>query len=95
MVIIYISGAEYLILAGGLLWFNKFLAIYKNPGTAPSSNTNQNHLKITNGLGDSRKTPNRIRYLHVLVAVILVGGILSYGFITSGATAFLPDILVL
>jgi ABC-type branched-subunit amino acid transport system substrate-binding protein len=80
-------GAEYLILAGGLLWFNKFLAIYKDPGTAPSSNTNQDHLKITNGLGNSRKTPNRIRYLHVLVAVILVGGILSYGFITSGATA--------
>ncbi|MFL6492715.1 MAG: ABC transporter substrate-binding protein [Nitrososphaera sp.] len=80
-------GAEYLILAGGLLWFNKFLAIYKNPGTAPSSNTNQDHLKITNSLGNSRKTPNRIRYLHVLVAVILVGGILSYGFITSGATA--------
>jgi ABC-type branched-subunit amino acid transport system substrate-binding protein len=80
-------GAEYLILAGGLLWFNKFLATYKNPGTAPSSNTNQDHLKITNGLGNSRKTPNRIRYLHVLVAVILVGGILSYGFITSGATA--------
>jgi ABC-type branched-subunit amino acid transport system substrate-binding protein len=80
-------GAEYLILAGGLLWFNKFLAIYKDPGTAPSRNTNQDHLKITNGLGNSRKTPNRIRYLHVLVAVILVGGILSYGFITSGATA--------
>jgi len=80
-------GAEYLILAGGLLWFNKFLAIYKNPGTAPSSNTNQDHLKITNGLGNSRNTPNRIRYLHVLIAVILVGGILSYGFITSGATA--------
>jgi ABC-type branched-subunit amino acid transport system substrate-binding protein len=79
-------GAEYLILAGGLLWFNKFLAISNNPGTASSSNTSQDHLKITDGLGNRNTTPNRIRYLQVLVAVILVGGILSYGFMTSGAT---------
>src|SRR5918997_1219060 len=80
-------GAEYLILAGGLLWFNKFLAISTNPGTASSSNTSQDHLKITDGLGNRNKTPNnRIRHLQVLVAVILVGGILSYGFMTSGAT---------
>src|ERR671916_367590 len=80
-------GAEYLILAGGLLWFNKFLAVSNNPGTASSSNTSQDHLKITDGLGNRNKTPNnRIRHLQVLVAVILVGGILSYGFMTSGAT---------
>jgi branched-chain amino acid transport system substrate-binding protein len=80
-------GAEYLILAGGLLWFNKFLAISNNPGTASSSNTSQDHLKITDGLGNRNTTSNnRIRYLQVLVAVILVGGILSYGFMTSGAT---------
>jgi branched-chain amino acid transport system substrate-binding protein len=80
-------GAEYLILAGGLLWFNKFLAIYKNQGTASATNTtSQDYSKITNGLGNRNNTPNRIRSLQVLVAVILVGGILSYGFITSGAT---------
>jgi ABC-type branched-subunit amino acid transport system substrate-binding protein len=80
-------GAEYLILAGGLLWFNKFLAIYKNQGTASATNTtSQDYSKITNGLGNRNNTPNRTRYLQVLVAVILVGGILSYGFITSGAT---------
>src|SRR5215210_396895 len=79
-------GAEYLILAGGLLWFNKFLAISNNQGTASSSNTSQDHLKITDGLGNRNTTPNRIRYLQVFVAVILVGGILSYGIITSGAT---------
>jgi branched-chain amino acid transport system substrate-binding protein len=80
-------GAEYLILAGGLLWFNKFLAIYKNQGTASATNTtSQDYSKITNGLGNRNNTPNRIRYLQVLVAVILVGGILSYGFIASGAT---------
>ena len=80
-------GAEYLILAGGLLWFNKFLAIYKNQGTASATNTtSQDYSKITNGLGNRNNTPNRIRYLQVLVAVILVGGILSYSFITSGAT---------
>jgi hypothetical protein len=79
-------GAEYLILAGGLLWFNKYLAIYKNHGTALATNTtSQDYLKIRNGLGN-RKTPNGIRYLQILVAAILVGGILSYGFITSGAT---------
>jgi branched-chain amino acid transport system substrate-binding protein len=80
-------GAEYLILAGGLLWFNKFLAIYKNQGTASATNTtSQDYSKITNGLGNRNNTPNRIRSLQVLVAVILVGGILSYGFIASGAT---------
>jgi ABC-type branched-subunit amino acid transport system substrate-binding protein len=79
-------GAEYLILAGGLLWFNKFLAISNNHGTASSSNTSQDHLKITDGFHSRNTTPNRIRYLQVLVAVILVGGILSYGFMTSGAT---------
>lgn len=80
-------GAEYLILAGGLLWFNKFLAISNSQGTTSSSNnTSQDHLKITDGLGNRNTTPNRIRYLQILVAVILVGGILSYGFMTSGAT---------
>jgi branched-chain amino acid transport system substrate-binding protein len=78
-------GAEYLILAGGLLWFNKFLAIYKNQGTASATNTSQDHLKITDGF-HNKNTPNRIRYLQVLVAAILIGGILSYGFMTSGAT---------
>jgi branched-chain amino acid transport system substrate-binding protein len=43
-------------------------------------------LKITDGLGNRNTTPNRIRYLQVLVSVILVGGILGYGFMTSGAT---------
>jgi ABC-type branched-subunit amino acid transport system substrate-binding protein len=80
-------GAEYLILAGGLLWFNKFLAIYKNEHTASATNTtSQDHLKITDGLSNRSNTPNRIQYLYVLVAAILIGGILSYGFMTSGAT---------
>ena len=79
-------GAEYLILAGGLLWFNKFLAIYKNHDTASANNTSSDHLKTTDGFHNRNNTPNRIRYLQVFVAVILVGGILSYGFITSGAT---------
>src|ERR687895_741987 len=60
-------GAEYLILAGGLLWFNKFLAISNNPGTASSANTSQDHLKITNDFSN-RNTPNKIQYLQVLVA---------------------------
>src|SRR5215211_21089 len=81
-------GAEYLILAGGLLWFNKFLATYKthNHDTASGTNTSQDRLKITDGFHNRNNTPSRIRYLQVLVAVILVGGILSYGFMTSGAT---------
>jgi branched-chain amino acid transport system substrate-binding protein len=79
-------GAEYLILAGGLLWFNKFLAISNNPGTASSSYTSKDYLKTRSGLDNRNITPNRIRYLQVLVAVILVGGILSYGFVSSGAT---------
>src|SRR5918994_3851234 len=68
-------GAEYLIMASGLLWFNKFLASYKNQATASETNTSQDHLKITDGLGNRNTTPNnRIRYLQMLVAVILVGG---------------------
>jgi ABC-type branched-subunit amino acid transport system substrate-binding protein len=79
-------GAEYLILAGGLLWFNKFFTIYKNQGTTSTTNTSQDHLKITDGFHKRNTTSNRIRYLQVLVAVIVVGGILSYGFLASGAT---------
>jgi branched-chain amino acid transport system substrate-binding protein len=82
-------GAEYLILAGGLLWFNKYLAVYKNHGTASATNsTSHDYLKITNGPGNRNNTPpnNKTRHLQVFVAVVLVGGILSYGFITSGAT---------
>jgi ABC-type branched-subunit amino acid transport system substrate-binding protein len=79
-------AAEYLILAGGLLWFNKFLAIYKNQGTASTTNTSQDHLKITDGFQNRNNTPNRIQYLQVIVAAILIGGILSYGFMTSVAT---------
>jgi branched-chain amino acid transport system substrate-binding protein len=81
-------GSEYLILAGGLLWFNKYLAIYKNHGTTSATNTaNQHHWEITDGFHNrNNDTPNRIRYLQALVAVILIGGILSYGFMTSGAT---------
>ena len=80
-------AAEYLILAGGLLWFNKFLAIYKNQGTASATNTSQDHLKITDSFQNRRNnTPNRIQYLQVIVAAILIGGILSYGFMTSVAT---------
>jgi hypothetical protein len=39
-------GAEYLIMASGLLWFNKYLAIYKNQGTASVTNTSQDRLKV-------------------------------------------------
>jgi ABC-type branched-subunit amino acid transport system substrate-binding protein len=81
-------GAEYLILAGGLLWFNKYLAVYKNHATASAtSSTSHDYLKITNGPQNRNNTPNnKIRYLQVLIAVGLVCGILSYGFITSGST---------
>src|ERR687898_668839 len=79
-------GAEYLIMASGLLWFNKFLASYKNQATASVTNTSQDHLKITDGFRNRNKTPNRTQYLQVLVAAILIGGILSYGFLTSLAT---------
>ena len=79
-------GAEYLIMASGLLWFNKFLASYKNQGTASETNTSQDHLKIKDGFRNRNKTPNRTQYLQVLVAAFLIGGILSYGFLTSLAT---------
>ena len=79
-------GAEYLIMASGLLWFNKFLASYKNQGTASETNTSQDHLKIKDGFRNRNKNPNRTQYLQVLVAAILIGGILSYGFLTSLAT---------
>ncbi|MDQ5842474.1 MAG: penicillin-binding protein activator, partial [Thermoproteota archaeon] len=85
-------GAEYLIMASGLLWFNIFLVMYKtHEGNAPfanngSSNRSQDHLKKTNGSRNRKNTPNRVQYLQVIVAAILIGGILSYGFITSIST---------
>ena len=82
-------GAEYLIMASGLLWFNKFLAMYKSQegvASANTSSTSQDYLKITNGFSNRNKTQNRVRYLQVVVAAILIGGILSYGFMTSIAT---------
>jgi hypothetical protein len=77
-------GAEYLIMASGLLWFNKFLVVYKTQGT-PSASTSQDYLKIANDFRN-RNSTSRIRYLQVLVAALLIGGILSYGFINSVAT---------
>jgi hypothetical protein len=50
-------GAEYLVMASGLLWFNKFLVIYKTQGTE-SASTSQDYLKITNSFRN-RNTPNR------------------------------------
>jgi hypothetical protein len=50
-------------LAGGLLWFNKFLAIYKNYGAASVKNTGSDHLKMTDGFHNRNNTPDRIRYL--------------------------------
>lgn len=79
-------GTEYLIMASGLLWFNKFLVSYKTQGMASATNTSQDDLKITNGFRNRNTTSNRIQYLQVLVAAILIGGILSYGFMTSVAT---------
>jgi branched-chain amino acid transport system substrate-binding protein len=88
-------GAEYLIMASGLLWFNIFLAMYKTheggatafAKTSSNSSRSQDYLKITNGSSNRKKnTPNRVRYLQVVVAAILIGGILSYGFMTSIAT---------
>src|SRR5919108_588062 len=89
-------GAEYLIMASGLLWFNLFLAMYKTheggaaaafAKTSSNSRTSQDYLKVTNGSSNRKKnTPTRVQYLQVVVAAILIGGILSYGFMTSIAT---------
>ncbi|MFL6490251.1 MAG: ABC transporter substrate-binding protein, partial [Nitrososphaera sp.] len=79
-------GAEYLILAGGLLWFNKFLATYKNHDTASVNNTSSDHVKITDAFYNKNSTSKRFQYLQLIVAAILIGGILSYGFMTSLAT---------
>jgi branched-chain amino acid transport system substrate-binding protein len=83
-------GAEYLIMASGLLWFNKFLIIYKSH-SAVSASTSKDHPNITtNGFRNENspknKNNNKMRYIQVLIASILIGGILSYGFMTSIAT---------
>ncbi|MFL6482390.1 MAG: ABC transporter substrate-binding protein, partial [Nitrososphaera sp.] len=79
-------GSEYLILAGGLLLFNKFLVIYKNHDAASVNNTSSNHMKITDAFYNKNSTSKRFQYLQLIVAAILIGGILSYGFMTSLAT---------
>ena len=68
LAVLNVLWSEYLIMASGLLWFNKFLASYKNQGTASETNTSQDHLKITDGFRNRNKTPNRTQYLQVLVA---------------------------
>lgn len=68
-------GAEYIILAGGLLWFNKFLTVYRS----------HMHEKKQEAPFPKRN-PGHIRYRQGTVAVVLVGGIISYGFASSMAT---------
>ncbi|MDQ3848130.1 MAG: ABC transporter substrate-binding protein [Thermoproteota archaeon] len=81
-------GSEYLIMAGGLLWFNKFLLMYKTHEMAAASEVanNQDHLNITNGVRHKKTHSKNHQYLQLLVAAILIGGILSYGFMTSVTT---------
>ena len=69
-------GAEYIILAGGLLWFNKFLNVYKGHA----------HEKVQ-AAPFPRRNPGPVRYLQVTVAIALVGGIISYGFASSMVTS--------
>lgn len=76
-------GAEYIILAGGLLWFNKFLKVYKGHGVE----------KKGAEAPFPRRNASSIRYLQATVAVVLVGGIISYGFATSMATGSAQYIL--
>src|SRR5262245_42984501 len=78
-------------MACDLLWFNKFLFMYKTPETTTTTASsevanNQDHLKITNGFNHKKTHAKKHQYLQVLVAAILIGKILSYGFITSVAT---------
>ncbi|MEP0824393.1 MAG: penicillin-binding protein activator [Nitrososphaera sp.] len=69
-------GAEYIILAGGLLWFNKFLNVYKGHA----------HEKVQ-AAPFPRRNPGPVRYIQATVAVVLVGGIISYGFASSMTTS--------
>lgn len=82
-------GAEYLIMAGGLLWFNKFLVVYKTP--AKGSGDHPGHATTPKAVFHGNTS--RMRYLQVLVSIILIGGIISYGFMTSTATGSAEHIL--
>nr|WP_294804242.1 penicillin-binding protein activator [uncultured Nitrososphaera sp.] len=83
-------GAEYLLLAGGLLWFNKYLAAaYTDHHGAENNSTASSGLprhEKSEALFGRNRTTNRTRYLQIAVAVILIGGMLSYGFMTSQVT---------
>jgi branched-chain amino acid transport system substrate-binding protein len=67
-------GAEYIILAGGLLWFNKFIAVYKDGSEKKQE------------APFPRRNDGRIRYLQVSVAIVIVGGVVSYGLMGSMTT---------
>lgn len=73
-------GAEYLIMAGGLLWFNKFLIAYKEHSNGGSQAEHESPKAVF------QSNSGRVRYLQVLVSAILIGGIVSYGFMASAAT---------
>ncbi|MEO9363246.1 MAG: penicillin-binding protein activator [Nitrososphaera sp.] len=77
-------GAEYLLLAGGLLWFNKYLAAaYTDHGAGNSTASDLPRHERTVEVFGRNKTTSRAYYLQIMVAIILIGGMLSYGFMTS------------
>lgn len=94
-------GAEYLLLAGGLWWFNKYLVVaYKDhhgadddSGGRTGDNPGHKAPKTAAAVFGKNKTiatatttTSRVRYLQILVAATLIGGMLSYRFMTSHAT---------
>jgi branched-chain amino acid transport system substrate-binding protein len=87
-------GAEYLIMAGGLIWYNKFLQIYNNH---PSNEIHQASSVTPEAMlsdarrkqiGEKADTANAKRYPHmdIIVAIILIAAVISYGIFQSNTT---------
>jgi branched-chain amino acid transport system substrate-binding protein len=83
-------GAEYLIMAGGLIWYNKFLTTYNN---SHESNLVEIPGKRVATEGSTNQGKTKKRPIDIFVAIILIAAVISYGTIVSRGTSATEVIL--
>jgi branched-chain amino acid transport system substrate-binding protein len=77
-------GAEYLIMAGGLIWYNKFLAIYNNNHELGSYKSREKRPIIEES---GYRTKTRKHHIDIIVAIVVIAIVLTYGTFASRGTS--------
>lgn len=75
-------SAEYLIMAGGLIWYNKFLSSYKDSHGSEFAKT-----------PSAQRLPRKKPPYDIMIAVVLVAIVIAYSFVAAketGATEIIP-----